>query len=240
MTQDPRLGHSDPSSASPTQTPPAPAKPGRRSHTVMIAGGALLGAAALIGGGIAAGVAIANGAAGTRASHAGTAAPQVPGSSEESSAPRTGAAPTTGGSSTMPWGASSAEDLMQTITLAAQSPDDIPLGIEAHAPGEWVVTFAIGNGVETDVRVLADGSTVVLDRDVQDYDDRAAYGRLDEATVESLVRATLSMRDARIVDIDIDDDPYAPFDVKAVAETGEMFSLELTRDFRVVETELDD
>lgn len=95
-------------------------------------------------------------------------------------------------------------------------------------------------GVETDVKVFADGTSAVIDREVRDLDDQAAPYQLDAATVESLVRTTLGAHEGRVVDVDVDDEAHAPFEVRIVTPSGTTRSLGITRDFRIIESDLDD
>lgn len=207
-----------------------------RRRVLAITAGAFAGAVALTGGVYVAGSGLATATAATSSeTHSPT---QVDtGASAESKLER-GASPRGGDRSVATLGAESAHELSQAIALAA-GVNGLARGIEAHGPGSWLVTVDGGASREKEVLVHADGSVDVLEIEVRDSDDRQPAGSLDPASLASVVRAALAVRDGRVIEVELDDELDRPFDVKIQGKTGHIYSLELTGDFRVVDIDVD-
>ena len=155
---------------SPSDQPPAPRR--SRTRTWLIAGGAVLAAAVLAGGGIAVGAAIAD--------------------ETDDDDDRASAAPsrmtTATRQSQADIGSDSAAELSEIIAAAADSAEGDAVGIEARRDGSWDVQFETSTGDETEVHVMADGTTeVVVDGSRGRRRFRSPRAVLDADTVDALV-----------------------------------------------------
>ena len=97
-----------------------------------------------------------------------------------------------------------------------------------------------GRGDESEVRVDADGSAVVVATEAADQDDQAPEGSLDAATVEALVAAALGHTDGTVIDIEIDSDTASPYDVTVLTADRKTVDIALDSDFNVLTADLDD
>lgn len=242
MTDNSSLPESTPSSTtsaepdavvSRTETSPTPAPGDRarrsRARTLLFAGGGVLAAALLAGGGVAVGAAIAD-EIDDDDDDDRTSSISDDGAGDDASGTGTG-----GGSADI--GTTSADELNDVIETASAEAEGEPVGIEANSDGSWDVQFETTAGDETEVRVSSDGSVAVMSTDAADANDSAPEGVLDAATVDALVAAALAEMDAKIIDIEIDDDVASPFDVSVLQADGVTVDIDLDADFAVLSTD---
>jgi hypothetical protein len=224
----------------PAANAPATAAKRRRTRTLLVTGGAVVAAALLAGGGIAIGTAVADDdddrddeaalVADDRSADdsAGEGATDVDDSAASGAAAESGSA--------------DPDELNEVIAAAAAVGDDLGVAtaVDAVRGGGWDVRFETEAGDETKVRVSADGEARVTETEAADADDSAPAGTLDAATVRSLVDAALAEADGTIVEIDVDGDAAAPYDVTVLLSDRTTVEVELGPDFAVLRTDTDD
>jgi hypothetical protein len=217
--------------ADPTPTPRGEAtatKPSRR-RTVLITGGAVLAAAVLIGGGVAVGAAMADENDDERDTISDPTQSDDNDANDDSDASDAASVA----------GTASVEELLDIIETASAEAEGEPVEIEAGDAGSWDVLFATTAGDESEVRVQADGSAVVVGTEVADQDDRARESSLDSTTVESLVTAVLGDTDGTVIDIEIDSDTVSPYDVTVLTADRKTVDIALDSDFTVLTADSD-
>jgi uncharacterized membrane protein YkoI len=218
---------------SPASDAPARAPKRTRTRTLLLAGGAVAAAAVLAGGGVAIGAAIAD-EGDDRDDDVALVADDS--SSDDSSSDDSGS------SRGETAGTADAGELSDIVQTAAGAGDDLgaATSIEAVRSGGWEVRFETESGDETTVLVGVDGAARVTGTETGDADDSAPAGTLDTATVRSLVDAALAEADGTIIDLDIDGDAAAPYDVTVLLADRTSVDIELGADFAVLRTDVDD
>ena len=203
-----------------------------RRRTLLISGGAVLAAAVLVGGGVAVGAAIADEFDDDSDSTSDTAQPDDD---------DTGASADTDGSvTTQATGTASSSELLDIIEIASAEAEGEPVGIEAAVDGAWDVQFATDAGDESEVRVDAEGTAVVVASEVADPDEQTREGSLDARTLEALVSAALAHTDGTVIDIEVDGDTASPYDVSVLTADRTTVDITLDPEFKVLTADPDD
>lgn len=205
------------------ETAPAAAHHPSNRRRWWIGGGAVLAAVVLAGGGVAVGAAIAD---------------------DDDDRARVGQIAEEGGAAQRAVdytsvGAASAADVLDAVAAAATVADGEPVSIDARRDGGWNVEVGDASGDETDVRVTVDGSASVTSTDPADADDTAPAGTLDAATIDALISAALAETDGRVVDLDVDDNATAPYDVTVLAADGTTTEISFDNEATVIATDRD-
>ncbi|MFE7846293.1 PepSY domain-containing protein [Microbacterium sp. NPDC057407] len=216
-----------------------------RRRTLVTAVVATVGAIALVGGGVAAGTAIADEvgddddrtSAQTQADDDGTADDSRDDDGTDDRGSDDTGTDDDDSSAGDVRGTTSADELIGAIDAAAEASDGEATSIEAEAGGAWDVTFHAADGAETEVRVDGDGTASVVSE--EGADDSAPEGALDGATVDALVAAALADTDGTILELSLDDDSTAIYEVVLRDADGSVIELTLDADFAVVGFDVD-
>jgi len=212
------------SPAVPGETVTAPRAVRRsRTRTALIAGGSVLAALILAGSGVAVGAAIADDFGDEE--------------QDESSETVEGEA---ADASSVRYGAESAADVLAVIDAATAIAEGDVVGVDAAEDGTWEVQFLRGAGDETEVLVDASNNASIVSAEPADSDAGVPNGTLDRDTVEALVEAAFAEADGTIVEIEVDEDQVAPFDVSILTDDGRTVTVALDAAFTVVVTDNED
>lgn len=229
----------DPTDPMPTPTGVNPAPERSRRRTILISAGAVLASAVLIGGGVAVGAAIADENDDERDTSSDTMQRDEHDQGDDEIDANDDANDDAGASDAASVaGTASASELLDIIETASAEAEGEPVEIEAVGGG-WDVQFATAAGDESEVRVHADGSAVLVAADVADQDDQAKEGSLDAATVEALMAAALGHTDGTVAGIEIDSDTASPYDVTVITADRKSVDIALDSDFTVLTADSD-
>jgi hypothetical protein len=207
-----------------------PARKGRRTRSLLIAGGAVLAVAVLAGGGIAVGEAIADEADDDDT----TSSVSADSSDDDSRDDSAGDDSDSAGGDLSNLGTDSADDLVAMIDAASAAGEGEPVSIDLKRDGGAEVTLEAEGGAETEVRVDASGEASVVSTESADSDDTAPQNVLDADAIAAIVDAALAEADGRIVEIEADDDSTSPWDVTVLTQGGEFVEIDLDAEFAVV------
>lgn len=214
------------SPAVPGETAEVPATPKRsRTRTAFIAGGAVLAALVLAGSGIAVGAAIADDFGDDDQDDT----VQTAGDEEDGSDASTAVASAS-------YGAESTADVLAVIDAATGTAEGDVVSVDADEDGTWEVQLRRGSGDETEVHVDANGQASVVSAEPAESGEAAPNGVLDSDTVEALVSAALDETDGTVVEIEVDEDQVAPYDVSILTDDRRTVTISLDADFAVVST----
>jgi uncharacterized membrane protein YkoI len=207
----------------------APVSPKRsRARTALIAGGAVLAGLVLAGGGIAVGAAVADDFADDDQDDT----VQTVEDEEDDSDASTDASAS--------YGAESAADVLAVIDAVTGTAEGNVVGVNADQDGTWEVELRRESGDETEVHVDSNGQASVVSAEAAENGEGVPDGVLDRDTVEALVGAALDQADGRIIDIEVDEDQVAPYEVSVLTDDLRTVTLSLDADFAVVSTDDED
>ena len=216
-----------PTPADPVATP-APRAPKRsRSRTALIAGGAALTGLILAGGGIAVGAAIADDLGDD--DHDDTAS-----TIEEE------ADDVTNRASSTTYGAESSREVHAVIAAAAGIAEGDAVGLDADQDGTWEVDLRRSTGDETLVRVDSNGAAAIISAEPTEPGEETPNGVLDRDTIDAVVEAAVREADGTIVEIEVDDDRVAPYEVSILSSERGTVTLHVDADFNIVDTASED
>lgn len=238
-----------PQPAAPGATPaPAPAesKPGRKR--ALLIGGGIAAAVVLAGGGIAIGAAIgdefddddrssiSDDARHDDASHDDASHDDSDNddSTDDGGESSNGSGPGTG------IGTASADELIEIADAARGAADGDVTSIDAKRDGTWEVQLTNAAGDETEVHVDEGLSASVISTDPADDDDTGAGLTLDDETIRALVTAALTEADGMVTDLDVDRDDVSPYDVSVLTSDNRSIDIDLSPEFTVTGTDIDD
>lgn len=131
-------------------------------------------------------------------------------------------------------GASSPAELVEIIEKASAEAEGAPVSIEAAADNAWEVQFVDPSGAESEVLVNADGTAKVTSTEAAEQGETAPTGKLDAATIESLMTAATASQQGTVLSVEIDSDTTSPYDVTVLTADKKTVDVALDTSFAVV------
>lgn len=131
-------------------------------------------------------------------------------------------------------GASSPAELVEIIEKASAEAEGAPISIEAAADNAWEVQFVESSGAESEVLVSADGTAKLTSTEAAERGETAPSGKLDAATIESLMTAATASQQGTVLSVEIDSDTTSPYDVTVLTADKKTVDVALDTSFAVV------